>query len=43
MVRAGSSAHRSTHYTVLRTIEDMYGLPCLGEACAASPITGVWR
>jgi acid phosphatase len=30
------------HYGLLRTLEDMYGLPPLGEAAAAAPITGIW-
>lgn len=31
-----------THYNVLRTIEDMYGLTSLGNAATAAPITDVW-
>lgn len=31
-----------THYSLLRTLEDMYGLPRLGEAAGASAITDVW-
>jgi hypothetical protein len=34
--------HSSTehdHYGVLRTIEDLFGLPCLGAACQATPLT----
>ncbi|OLB78934.1 MAG: acid phosphatase [Actinobacteria bacterium 13_2_20CM_2_71_6] len=42
-VRPGSYPGRIDHYSVLRTLEDMYGLPCLGNACAATPITGAWR
>jgi phosphatidylinositol-3-phosphatase len=42
MVRAGTSDQRIDHYSVLRTLEDMYGLPPLGKAAAAAPITGVW-
>ncbi len=30
------------HYTVLRTLEDMYGLPALGEAANRGPITDIW-
>ncbi len=43
MVRAGSYAQPITHYSVLRTLEDMYDLPCLGAACGVAPIIGVWR
>ena len=28
-----------THYGLLRTIEDIFGLPCLGSACSASPLS----
>jgi phosphatidylinositol-3-phosphatase len=42
MVRTGTSAQRVDHYDVLRTLEDMYGLPPLGEAAAAAPLTGIW-
>jgi acid phosphatase len=33
---------RVDHYGLLRTIEDMYGLPPLGEAASARPLTGIW-
>ena len=32
-----------THYSVLRTIEDMYGLPYLGAGAGYAPITEVWN
>jgi acid phosphatase len=41
-VRAGASHQRIDHYSLLRTIEDMYGLPALGRAAAAQPLTGIW-
>jgi acid phosphatase len=31
------------HYTVLRTIEDLFGLPHLGASSSAPPLTGIWR
>lgn len=34
---------RVTHYGLLRTIEDAWGLPRLGRSAGARPITGVWR
>ena len=34
---------RVGHYGLLRTIEDMFGLPRLGAAKTARPITGIWR
>jgi phosphatidylinositol-3-phosphatase len=33
---------RIDHYTLLRTIEEMYGLTPLGSAAGAKPITGIW-
>jgi acid phosphatase len=42
-VRPGSTATaRVDHYSLLRTIEDMYGLPPLGQAAQAAPIQGIW-
>jgi hypothetical protein len=32
-----------THYDVLRTIEDMYGLPYCGSSSTAADITGMWN
>lgn len=42
-VRPGRYATSITHYSVLRTIEQAYGLPPLGEAARAAPITVIWR
>jgi acid phosphatase len=42
MVAAGPSDQRIDHYGLLRSLEDMYRLPPLGEAARAEPITGVW-
>jgi hypothetical protein len=33
----------TSHYGVLRTIEQAWGLPLLGNSARARPITGVWR
>ena len=41
-VQAGISDQRIDHYDVLRTLEDMYGLPPLGQAADAHAITGIW-
>jgi len=43
MVKPGKSVQRINHYTLLRTISGMYGLPHLGESAQERPITGVWR
>jgi phospholipase C len=32
-----------SHYGLLRTIEDAWGLPRLGESAREQPITGIWR
>ena len=42
LVRPGRYAQPVTHYSVLRAIESLYQLPLLGQAAAASPITGIW-
>lgn len=43
MVRPGRYTVRGDHYTTLRTLEAMYGLPAIGEAAAREPLTGIWR
>jgi len=43
MVKQGTSPQRIDHYSILRTIEEMYGLPCLGESAQAKPVSRVWR
>ncbi len=43
MVKPGQSAQRINHYTVLRTLAEMYGLPRLGESAKEKPIAGIWR
>jgi acid phosphatase len=42
-VRPGSTSdQRVDHYGLLRTLEEMYGLPPLGAAAEAAPVTGIW-
>jgi hypothetical protein len=44
VVRPGSSfAPAMSHYGLLRTIEDAWGLPRLGRSARVAPVTGVWR
>jgi acid phosphatase len=43
MVAPGVYPGRIDHYSLLRTIEDMYGLAQLGKSADAAPITAVWR
>jgi Phosphoesterase family len=42
-VQVGSSALNINHYTVLRTLEDMYGLAPANNAATVSAITGIWN
>jgi hypothetical protein len=43
MIAPGAYATRIDHYSILRTIQDMYGLAALGHSAEATAITGVWR
>src|SRR5579859_2345981 len=42
-VRPGSYRTQISHYSVLRTIEDLFRLPHDGAAASARPITTIWR
>ncbi len=42
-VQVGSSALNINHYSVLRTLEDMYGLAPANNAASATAITGIWN
>jgi acid phosphatase len=42
MVKPGVYAQRIDHYSVLRTLTDMYGLPPLGKGADAATIDFVW-
>ncbi|HKT04880.1 MAG TPA: alkaline phosphatase family protein [Rugosimonospora sp.] len=41
-VATGAYAEHITHYSVLRTLESLTGLACVGSSCSASPITDIW-
>jgi hypothetical protein len=41
-IEPGSYDEPTTHYTILRTIEDAYGLPPLGQAAKAKPLLTIW-
>jgi acid phosphatase len=43
MVQSGQYATKITHYSVLHTIEKMYGLPVIGDSTANAPITNSWK
>lgn len=43
LVRARSySTSKLSHYGLLRTIEEGFGLPLLGQSARATPVTGIW-
>jgi len=42
-VRPGRYGEMITHYSVLRTIENLYGLRPIGQAAHATLITNVWK
>jgi len=43
MVQPGKYGERIDHYRVLRTLEDLYGLPHAGLSGGVLPITDCWR
>jgi len=42
-VSPGRYSEHIDHYSILRTIEDMYGLGYAGHAAVASPVSDIWR
>jgi phosphatidylinositol-3-phosphatase len=42
-VRPGTYTDRTSHYGILRTVEDMYGLAHAGASASAAPIINVWK
>lgn len=43
MVKPGQYSEKIDHYSVLRTLEAMYGLPYAGKSASVTTITDVWR
>lgn len=43
MVKQGKYSEKITHYSVLRTLEAIYGLPYAGQSASAQTITDVWQ
>jgi hypothetical protein len=43
MVKPGKYSEYINHYTVLRTLEAIYGLPYAGKSASATTITDVWQ
>ena len=41
-VKPGRYSQTISHYNVLSTIQEMYGLPRTGLAASAPPVTGIW-
>jgi len=42
-VRTGTFTESINHYSVLRTVEDAYGLTAIGGAAGKTPITDIWQ
>lgn len=42
MVVTGRYGENINHFNLLRTLEDMYGLPYAGQSASAAPITSIW-
>jgi hypothetical protein len=43
MIKPGKYDQNVNHYNVLRTIEDAYHLPLLGESKLAQPLSSIWK
>jgi phosphatidylinositol-3-phosphatase len=44
MIRAGAADRQTVdHYSVLRTIETVLGVPCIENECRTPAITGIWE
>jgi acid phosphatase len=43
MVKAGQYSESINHYSVLHTLEAMYGLPYAGKSANVSAITDIWQ
>jgi acid phosphatase len=43
MVKAGQYSDKITHYSILHTLESMYGLPLVGDSLSYNPIDYCWK
>ena len=43
MVQPGTYPDRINHYGLLRTLEDMFGVPYAGYSAGASPVLRIWK
>jgi len=41
-VKPGPSTQHIDHFSMLRTLQDMYGLPHAGASAHAAPVSGIW-
>jgi hypothetical protein len=42
-VESGTDSERVDHYTLLRGLEDLFGLPLIGHSANAAPLIGAWQ
>jgi len=42
-IKGGTYSQKITHYNLLRTLEDLYGLPYAGTSKDSSDIVGIWK
>jgi phosphatidylinositol-3-phosphatase len=42
-IKPGMYSQHVTHYSVLRTIEDIAGIACTAQACKAKDLEGMWQ
>jgi phosphatidylinositol-3-phosphatase len=43
MIRSGTSDQKVDHYSLLRTVEMLLGLPCIDKECPAPALAGIWK
>jgi phosphatidylinositol-3-phosphatase len=44
MIKAGiDDRDNVNHYSVLRTLDTIFGLACIAQACRAPQLTGIWK
>jgi len=41
-VATGTYGETINHYSVLRTLEALYGLPCAGKSSSTTTIADIW-
>jgi phosphatidylinositol-3-phosphatase len=43
MIKTGQYSSKINHYSILHTIEKLYGLPYIGDSLSYAPITDCWK